>query len=509
MCMVNIYIYFAVSVCGASILAIEILGTRIIGPFYGVDLYLWTSLIGVTLAALSAGYAAGGRLADRGPKLERLCWLIGLSGLWVVVIPWLRHPVLATTESAGLRTAVLVTATILFFPPLVLLGMASPYAIRLKASNLDVVGRTAGNLYAVSTAASVIAAICTGFFLIPNMGVSRLTFLIGIALIITALLGFLAKRRGLAALAAFVAVPIFGAGAFLAAPEQKADPDNGLIAIEHSAYAEIRVVDMDGARFMLIDGSTHTIADPETWESRFAYVDVLDIAKGFFKYPGRLLLIGLGGGSVVKQYARDGWDVDAVEIDPVVVQVANRYFDLKPSEARIFRMDGRHFLIASSDNYDLVILDAFGSSSIPVHLVTKEALELIRSRLVPDGMLALNVEAVGWHDAIVHSLFATLQQVFANVCVLPIAEPPDQLGNLVLLASDRELKLNEEPPVPLSRFSAEYNRAHAWDNRFKVDAGDAPVLTDEKNPVDVWAERINLVARKNLHEYFGSRAIAW
>ena len=114
------YIYVVVTVSGASVLALEILGTRILGPFYGVGLFLWSALITVTLAALAAGYAIGGRWADAGPKLKRLSLLLLLAGIWVVLIPWLKRPVLGLVEPLGLRAAVLLAATILFFPPLML-----------------------------------------------------------------------------------------------------------------------------------------------------------------------------------------------------------------------------------------------------------------------------------------------------------------------------------------------------------------------------------------------------
>ena len=189
--------------------------------------------------------------------------MLGFAGLWSVAVPWLQHPVLVATERLGLRSAVLITATVLFFPPLVLLGMVSPYAIRIKATMLEVVGRTAGNLYAISTLASVAAAIATGFFLIPNMGVSRLMFLIGIVLVVTALVGLAFSRKGASRLAVIIIVPVIAAAALWTAPVQQADPDAGLISIEHSAYAEIRVVDRNGVRFMLIDGGTHTIVEAE------------------------------------------------------------------------------------------------------------------------------------------------------------------------------------------------------------------------------------------------------
>src|SRR5574341_855300 len=157
--MYKTFIYVAVIICGAAVLAIEILGTRVIAPFYGVSLYTWSGLISVTLAALSVGYVLGGRWADRGPQLHRFCLVIAAAGIWIFIIPWIRTPLLNAAEPLGLRTTVLIAATVLFFPPLALLGMVGPYAIRLMASSLEVVGRTAGNLYALSTASSVIAAV--------------------------------------------------------------------------------------------------------------------------------------------------------------------------------------------------------------------------------------------------------------------------------------------------------------------------------------------------------------
>ncbi|MEW5875729.1 MAG: fused MFS/spermidine synthase [Candidatus Zixiibacteriota bacterium] len=507
--MVRGYVYFAVVICGACVLAVEILGTRVIAPFYGASLYLWSALISVTLAALSVGYAIGGRWADNGPRLGRFALVIGLAGIWIAVIPWLRLPLLAISEGAGLRGAVLITATVLFFPPLTLLGMVSPYAIRLMASSLNVVGRTAGNLYSISTVASVVAAVLTGFFLIPAIGVSQLMYMIGFTLIATSVIGIIIQQRLTAAVLAGILLLAAGPFVYRTAPGVEADPALGLTAVRHSAYGEIRVVDRDGTRYLLIDGGMHTIVNPETWDSQFAYVNVLDLPKGMFDKPGDMLLVGLGGGSVVKSFHRAKWAIDAVEIDPVVAEVAVSHFGLWPSEATIYEMDARQYLITHDKRYDLIVMDAFGSSSIPFHLVTVEAFALLRDHLTTGGVIALNIEAVGWEDIIVRSLAVTLGRQFKHVSVLPIAEPPDQIGNLILLASDRALELPEEPPVPHDRFSAEYHRAHAWDNRFEVDAEGVPILTDELNPIDVWAERVNRVARRDLHRFFAQRGLSW
>jgi spermidine synthase len=507
------YLYVVVFISGAAVLAIEILGTRILGPFYGVSLFLWSALITVTLIALSAGYAVGGRWADKGPKFARLLYLLVGAGIWILAIPILKHPVLVIAEPFGLRIAVLVAAFILFVPPLTLLGMVSPYAIRVRASSLDEVGRTAGDLYAISTVGSVVSALLTGFILIPNIGVSRLTLMIGVVLLLCASVGLLSEFEGKAKKLATIFILALGAMVIWIVPMERPDPEQGLLAVEQSPYAEIRVLDTNEKRHLLIDGGTHTIVDPETWESHFPYTAVMDLPRDFFEKPGEMLLIGLGGGTIVKNYAREGWSVDAVEIDPVVIEIARDHFGLQESEGTIYCMDGRQFLIAHEKVYDIIVMDAFGSSSIPFHLVTKESFDLIASRLKPDGVLAINLEANGWTDLIVRSLAATLKPHFEYVWALPAFVPASGLGNVIIFAADYWLELPAEPDRNHTDLvyasSLRFYRDRAWDNRFAPETRNVPVLTDDLNPVDLWSEKINLIARKDLHSYFEKSGKSW
>jgi spermidine synthase len=502
-----LYLYFAVWIAGAAVLAIEILGTRVLGPFYGVSVFLWSALITVALVALSVGYAMGGRLADRMATLPRLGLLLAGAGAWMLVLPWLKHPVLAMVEPFGLRFAVLATASLLFVPPLTLLGMVTPFALRLRVLDLKEVGRTAGDLYAISTIGSVIAALATGFFLIPNFGVRNLMLGIGLGLLATAWLApVLAGRSKTVALALGLALLACGIWLWESAAPNPAHRSAEVRAIVQSPYGELRVVDMDGARYLLIDGGIHTMADPATFEPFHPYVHVLESTRQLFANSGDMLLIGLGGGSVVKQFAANGWNIDAVEIDRAVIRLAYEYFGLRDSESTVFTMDGRRYLIQSNKEHDLIILDAFGSSSIPFHLVTREAFALMAKRLKPGGVLAINLESVGWRDPLVNAVAATLNTQFNEVRALPMAEPPNTLGNLILLASDRRLELLRELPPVWDRLSSAYHQNHAWDNSFIPDLG-VPVLTDDRNPVDLWAERINLVARKALHQHFKSEGM--
>ncbi|HEX5130976.1 MAG TPA: fused MFS/spermidine synthase [Candidatus Krumholzibacteria bacterium] len=498
-------LYLIVSVSGAVVLAIEIAGTRVLGPFYGVSLFLWSSLITVTLAALAVGYALGGRWADRGPRYSRLGTILVAAGLWLLATIWLKRPAILAMEGFGLRGAVLAAATLLFFPPLALLGMVSPYAIRLRAERLDEVGRSAGDIYAVSTVASVVAALGTGFYLIPVLGINRLIAACAAALFAAALVAFRGGRgrRGMMV----GTILVLGLGSLgAAAPVERVGQPMQLTWVEQSAYADLRILDWEDNRYLLIDGGTHTIVDRQTGHTVFPYAMVLDIPRHMFDHAGDMLLIGLGGGSVAQSYYREGWRVESAEIDPKVVELAEQFFSLSLDSARVNVMDGRRFLMSTDHTYDLIVMDAFGSSSIPFHLVTREMFGLVRQHLKPGGVLAVNTETREWNDILVRSLAATIGTQFEHVVALPTAEPPNTLGNVVLMASDRELEIDEtllgHPaeflPYPYRHWTV-VERNHAWANRFEPDTSGVPILTDDRNPVSLWAEDINRAARDGMH----------
>ena len=514
--MTNFLLLAIVFISGASVLGIEILGTRLLGPFYGVSIFLWSALITVTLVALAIGYWIGGRWADRRPSSAGLAYLLAIAGAWIVLIPWMRTPLLTLVEPLGLRSAVLAAAFILFAPPLSLLGMVTPLAIRLKTASVNEVGRAAGDIFAISTIASVLSALAVGFWLIPLVGVSRLTRLIGVLLLGAAALAWiLESRRSAKHVRQGVTVALLLIAGLFIAGIRSGERDPAIIALRESAYSELRVVDRAQRRFLLIDGGIHTIVDPQSGETYFTYVPVIDVAKCFYEQPGTMCLVGLGGGSVARSFHRDGWSVDAVEIDPEVEAIARDHFDLEDA-ARVYVMDGRRYFRERKDRYDLIVVDAFGSSAIPFHLVSREAFALMSDRLTPNGLLVMNVEAVGWNDPLIAALVKTLRTRFENVAALPTAEPPDALGNVILFAAHRPLEFDENRlGRPFDFLSNEFlhwscvQRNHAWNNRYIPATEKAAVLTDELNPVDIMAERINLAARRTLHANAALTGAAW
>jgi spermidine synthase len=505
--MKSFYLLFVVFISGAATLALEILGTRILGPYYGVSLFLWSALIAVTLVALGLGYAVGGLVADRGGSSRRLCMLLLAAGVWVLFIPLIREPILTVGGNLGLRTAVLLAAGLLFFPPLFLLGMVSPVAIRLRAKSIEVVGRSAGTVSAISTLAGVVSALATGFYFVPYLGVTVLTLSIGALLFVVGLVGLFVQktlRESLGATAISIAAGLV-AVALNAFSAQHVE--TFLITEVQSPYAELRVEDHPEGRILLVDGAVHSQADTLSWQSPLEYVAVMDLAMYMFDRKGEALLVGLGGGSIVKNLVDRGWTVDAVEIDPEIVRLAHTYFGLRSDEAVVHTMDGRRFLRETTKQYDIIMIDAFGSGAIPFHMVSKEAFQLCRERLEPEGLLAINVWAMGWDDPVMRNIAATVGTEFVEVLALPIAEPPNRLGNLVLMASNRKLELKKDVERhykdPNYRYGPKYQRVHAWDNRFIPDMNRTEVVTDDRNSIDVWSEELNYAARKAMYDQAG------
>ncbi len=489
-------LFVVVALSGAAVLVLEILGSRVLGPYYGVSLFLWSALIAVTLAALACGYALGGRWATRVPSGARLSVALAIAGLWVLALPLLRVPVVHAAGGLGPRGAMLVAAIVLFFPPLALLGTVGPYAIRLASRRVEEVGRVSGDVFAVSTLASVVAAVATGFVLIPVLGVTKLLVVIALTLFVAA-----AIARASAGVAGALILLVAGAGLAAAALARPHRLPAAVLADADSPYAHVRVLDWKGQRFLLLDGTTQTVVNAETFEPRQAYVYAAELAADLFPGRGRLLLLGLGGGSTVRVFAHRGWKVDAVEIDSTVARMAAQFFRLRPFHANVVIDDARDYLRRTSATYDIVFFDAYGSGALPFHLVTREAFAEAKARLAPGGVLVANVETVGWRDPLAHAIVATLKADFREVVALPTSEPPNALGNVVILASDRPIEVPEESlgdPVGALEDDDEHyrviSRHHAWENRYVPEHG--RVLTDDWNPSALRTEAINFADRK-------------
>lgn len=189
-------IYLIAFISGCSLLGLELVASRVLAPFFGNSIYVWGALISVFLLALSLGYYLGGIVADRLPSFNSLGRIILVTAFFTCLVPFLANPLsyMILTMGLDLRVAVLLAALGLFLLPSVLMGMVSPYVIKLSARRLEDIGKTAGNVYAISTMGSISGAILVSFFLVPVMGSRSIVFLLAGMLFLAALLSLASER---------------------------------------------------------------------------------------------------------------------------------------------------------------------------------------------------------------------------------------------------------------------------------------------------------------------------
>ncbi|MFI5349545.1 MAG: fused MFS/spermidine synthase [Elusimicrobiota bacterium] len=480
------YLLTSLFVSGACSLALEVVGTRLISPFYGSSIYTWSALITTTLLALAFGYAWGGRLADRSPYLVLFSKLLLAAGLTVAAIPTLREHVLRASAPLGVKLGALAAAAILVGPALALLGTLGPIATRLTATGAADAGRRAGDAWAVSTAGSVLGAALTGFVLVPLWPASRILLVCAAVLIALGAWGnwLSARRIPLAQLTACAACLLFGIRA-------ETRPHPLVKERVESAYGRIEIMDSGAKRYLLVNGTAQSAMDRSTGLSDSPYDRALEWLLVLRPEARRVLALGLGAGLLPEALERKGLTVDVYEIDPAIANAAAKWFGYSPRGA-VTIGDARAALEARAGGpWDLMVLDAFGAESPPAHLFTAEAFDRMRAALAPGGVLAVNlVSAVDGPDGEAwRAAYKTLRRSFPVVRAFVAAKPADGLANVLLFASTGPLDApaKDDPRAPVEDASWGPPMAAMLAHELAPTGAElaaAPEMTDDHAPLD-------------------------
>ncbi len=481
-----------VFVVGAVLLGLEIVGSRVLAPYFGGSIFVWGSLISTFMAGLAVGYAVGGRLADRKPRLMIMAVMILIPGLLIAILPVAAPPINRAIASIDLgpRLNPLLATVMLFFLPSVFMGTISPYAIKLAASSLATIGNTAGSMYAISTTGSIAGALFTAFYLIQAIGVRHILLSLGITLVALAIflisIDHLARRRAEKPLitSSILAALLFGVHAIASA---------GTLYEADSLYHHIIVAEDSGIRSLRFDRlrqSALDLNDPDRMV--FQYTQYLHLANVFHDHPQRMLFIGLGGGSAPRRFQRDypTLSIDVAELDPEVVNVAKRYFLFAESERlKAQAVDGRIFINKTSQRYDMVFLDAYYADAIPFHLATREFLRELKQKLTPNGIVVSNIigNVSGADSKLFRSILKTLDTEFAQTYVFPV----DGVSNIIVIATQTKERLGKQEVIRRARSLEEQHKVHFPLEQFahtyvldRIPKDDVPVLTDDYAPVD-------------------------
>lgn len=476
-------------------MVLELAGSRVLAPFLGTSIVVWTSLIGVVLGALSLGYWWGGRIADRRPEPRLLSRLILLAALATLLIAGSKGLLLPFLQrKAGLSAASLAGATALFAPAAILLGMVSPFAVRLRMKDADASGRTAGTLYALSTVGSIAGTFAAGFWLTAAIGTTNLVLCMAGVLVLAS---FCIHRGDLPAkLATAALIGLTALGLSIYDRQLRAADIHDL----DTPYQRVLVYNARNNRTgallkMLSTGpegsqSAMDLSDPTLLA--LPYTQYYRLATHFRPDLRRVLMLG-GGACSFPKYALSrpeefggGPRMDVVEIDPGVTDIARRHFGLAELPGLALRHgDARRFLNhdAAPGSYQVALVDVFTSHlSVPFHLATRETAQALSRALDDHGVVLVNCisAAEGGKSRFYRALLATYRSVFPRVeSFLLEPEDPSSPQNIILAA----FKDGEEPL--LHSDNADYAAMLA--TRYLPPAplpGDPPVLTDDFAPVD-------------------------
>ena len=463
-----------------------------LSPYFGTSHFVWTAQIAITLLSLAVGYWFGGCLADRSPGLGRMYACILVSAfclcLTVFLCPWVADRCLDLKLALGS----LLASLFLFFVPLALLATVGPFIIRALTASVTAVGGQVGQISALSTAGSVLGTVLVSYVLIPLLPNSTTMYLTGMGLMALATVYFFVwGKRWWSNMAVIVALYLAWAAGLPFIGSHSAVRVGGTEELErcNSNFGLMQVLQAPNGlwRFCLNDYLVVNGYDVVRKQSIFAYTCMLHgLAHAYTTNLDSALCIGLGVGILPMQLANEGVKVDVVEINPAVVPLAQKYFDLQPERLHIVIDDGRHFLNGCQPRYDAILLDAFLGDSMPSHLMTREAFAAMRQVLHPGGTLVINSAGslVPGRDFLTASVEKTLRAVFQGVRVHASQLPFD---NIYFVASDRpELAFIRPPDVsgvhPMLRQTVE----EIYATRVATDSHHGRVLTDDFNPVEFY-----------------------
>lgn len=480
---------WVVAAGGGILMALEILASRVLAPEFGSSVYVWGSIISVFLAALSLGYAWGGRLADRDPRLAGLGRFVAWAALAQGALLLSARPAAAWLGglTGGSAWGTLLAAAALFGPPSVLLGVISPYAVRLAAGDLARLGVTAGRLYALSTAGSLAGTLGCTFVLVPFLTLEQgLALLLGLsALTALAALAGSFRREPLPAL-----LSIALAGLAVQGGTVEREPPGGLLFERMTPYQTLRVRESGGVRWLESDRVLHSGMRLADGEPALAYPRVAAAALLLAPEIDSMLVLGMGAGhaGLHLQRHRPGMTVDFVDVDPAVPEAAARWFGFEEAPGRrVHVADARRFLDRAGRRWDYIYCDTYIGLSVPFHLTTREFLLLVRERLEPGGVFGLNL-AGGLGQPFPRAIYRTVVEVFPRAWAFAVPGS----GNLLVLAtgdggprpSAAELALRARALDRRYGFDPALSDLVARQLRDGVDFSDTPVLSDRFAPVD-------------------------
>jgi len=469
-----------VFVAGFILMAIEIVGGRLLTPYYGGSVYIWGSVIGLFLAGLSIGYYAGGFIADRRPENSVLSGIIFGAAVFILLVPLIYTRAINLFAGLPVSIAPLLACCTLFLIPSILLGIISPFAIKMYAKDFSRLGNISGKLSSISTLGSVVGTFLTTFMLLSIFPLKLIFVLFGVGLIICAMM--FVKRKDTCVLL-FLIIVIVALLTTLSGGNKPNINSNEYINVTfESLYGRVDVIGDSDYRSLYINGGVMGSMDTKNktnilpgWEYITCFKNAFVVKKDI----KNVLMIGLGAGLLpnqIREYYPDA-HIDSVDINPTVIDFAQKYFQVKPDDKlKLIESDGRTFLDKSTKKYDLIAVDAYKFKEvykIPQQLATQEFFESAKNHLNEGGIFASMYVAHNnvFEESEFHKAeYKTIKSVFDNVYIW-------DCETQVVFSSVKPLDVSSIKDTPAGIYY-EPNEAN-------MNLSNVKILTDEYYPVNI------------------------
>lgn len=484
-------------IVNAIYMILELIASRILSPYFGNSNMIWTSIIGIILLSTSVGNYLGGIIADKKNSKTNVKIILGITGTLIMLIPLLQENTLfiITNIIDSTKIGAIISTMIIFFVPSMFIGMLSPIIIKLKMQDLQQVGKISGKISAIATLGSIAGTFFGGFYLIPSFGSNEILFVLAIIIFLLVFCVDVHEiKKKINKINIFIIICIMMCTVsfyFYTRNNEKNgykvlngklntsvsyDTEYGRVVIYNTKNEDdiIRCLNIDKGN----ESATY-IDEERCYDLVYEYTKYYDLMFKSSREIKDVLMIGGAGYSYPKYYISKYLDnnLDVVEIDQKVTQIAKEYFYLDKlineynlknnNRLNLITNDGRAYINKNNKKYDAILNDAFAGESPAETLTTLEAVQKIHNSLNKNGVYLTNIisSIEGENSKFIKAEVKTLEHVFKNVYIIPCNDRSDLnlVQNNMVIATDDVLYI---------------------ENVVEVNTKDVVLLTDNYCPID-------------------------
>ncbi len=435
---------------GSAVMAAEICGAKLLAPIFGSSLYVWSSIMAITLGGLASGYFVGGQLSKRLHKEKLLLIILFSAIIFICMMPTISLYFNTIAYHLSLIPAVILSSCAIIFPPMLCLGAASPLIISLLTSSANESGENSGKIYAISTLGGIVATFLCGFYLIPSYGIMFTLFIfasiLGLSILILIPIFKNKKLYGIIVVPLLISIYSF----------THIHKNKFTIFQTEGVFGKLEIRDEPQPsnpdiiiRRLLINNIIQTEMNLQNNQPVSDYINLFQKNLNYMP-KGDALLLGLGGGVIANLLSYHEYNVTSVEFDERVINVAKRFFYLN-TNIETHCDDARHFINACDKKFNLIVFDLYKAEEQPSYVITQESLRKLKTLLTTNGVMLINSHGylAGSRGLGTQCLLSTLKNAGFDLKICTTSEDEDY-RNLLIVASMKPLNVtlnNELSPI--------------------------------------------------------------